>query len=844
MRPYALVYFYRRRLRVHAVQELFAGVGIAVAVALVFAAVVAEGSITGSAGQVVRAVVGPASLQLRARDGGGFDQRLLTRVERLPGVKQAAPLLEQTATIVGPQGRRVTVNLAGANISLAVLDGLAHTLPIATLSPSGVSLSRASADAVGISAPTSNASVLLELRGQAVPLKVSAVLGHEAVGALSRALVGVMPLGQVQQLAGLRGRITRVLVETKPGRQSAVRAELEGLAAGRLTVAPADQDVALLRQALGPSDLASGLFAAIGALLGLLFAFNAMLLTVPERRQAIADLRIAGATRLAIVEMVLFQALCLGLAASLVGLAAGYALSVGVLHQSSSYLAQAFTLGGGTVVGVRPLVLAAVGGVLATCLASGVPLLDLRHGRSRDAVYMEGGVPGNALGRTAHRQLFAAAAGLVTLASGLFVLIPSAAILATALLAVATLLAVPLALAALLRAAHWVAERWQRLTSLSIALISLRAVTVRSLALAATGAVALFGSVALGGSRADLLRGIRGVAHHYASDASIWVTSPRDNQATVEFQPGDRIARIAGVPGVARVRAFQGSFFDLGTRRPWVIARPPDSSPAIWSGQMVSGNANVASRRLREGGWAVLSTQIASEHHVRLGGTLTLPTPTGLAGLRVAATTTNFAWPTGVMFLSTSDYARLWGTSTPTALGVDVSPGADASSVQAAIARALGPHSGLEVSSAAARQGKIESAAREGLGQLGEISTLLLLAAIVAMAAALTSAIWQRRTSLATLRLSGVKPARLRRILMIESALMLSAGCITGALAGSYGQVVVDGYLKRVTGFPVAGIAASPRPIEVFALVVVAALTIGAIPGWLGSRVSPTLALE
>jgi hypothetical protein len=89
-----------------------------------------------------------------------------------------------------------------------------------------------------------------------------------------------------------------------------------------------------------------------------------------------------------------------------------------------------------------------------------------------------------------------------------------------------------------------------------------------------------------------------------------------------------------------------------------------------------------------------------------------------------------------------------------------------------------------------------------------------------------------------------VRPGRLRRILLIESSLMLGAGAITGAIAGSYGQIVVDGYLKRVTGFPVAGIAASPRPFEVFLAVVVAALAVGAVPGWFGSRVSPTLALE
>ena len=51
---------------------------------------------------------------------------------------------------------------------------------------------------------------------------------------------------------------------------------------------------------------------------------------------------------------------------------------------------------------------------------------------------------------------------------------------------------------------------------------------------------------------------------------------------------------------------------------------------------------------------------------------------------------------------------------------------------------------------------------------------------------------------------------------------MLGAGCLTGALAGIYGQVIIDGYLAHVTGFPVARVGASIRPLEVFVLVLVA----------------------
>ena len=68
---------------------------------------------------------------------------------------------------------------------------------------------------------------------------------------------------------------------------------------------------------------------------------------------------------------------------------------------------------------------------------------------------------------------------------------------------------------------------------------------------------------------------------------------------------------------------------------------------------------------------------------------------------------------------------------------------------------------------------------------------------------------------------------------------MLGAGCATGVLAGVYGQLVIDRYLRRVTGFPVATAASVARPLELFALVLVAVLLLSAIPGWLASRVRP-----
>ena len=192
---------------------------------------------------------------------------------------------------------------------------------------------------------------------------------------------------------------------------------------------------------------------------------------------------------------------------------------------------------------------------------------------------------------------------------------------------------------------------------------------MRSLALAGTGAVALFGSVALGGARGDLLRGIEGFAHSYSADASIWVGKPGDNQATVDFRADGAARRIARLEGVASVRAFQGGFLTLDGRRVWVLARPAGAEREVLHSQISGGNAASALTLLGRSGWIAVSKQIAEEHHLGIGGTLVLPTPSGPAPLRVAATTTNLAWSPGVIFMSTADYSRLWGTSTPTALG-------------------------------------------------------------------------------------------------------------------------------------------------------------------------------
>jgi putative ABC transport system permease protein len=283
---------------------------------------------------------------------------------------------------------------------------------------------------------------------------------------------------------------------------------------------------------------------------------------------------------------------------------------------------------------------------------------------------------------------------------------------------------------------------------------------------------------------------------------------------------------------------------NLTNRRVVIVARPPGTGGEVLRTQMVAGSFQSAREHLRAGGWIAVSKQFAEEQHVRIGQALKLPTPAGVSSFRLAAFTTNFGWPGGAILMNAADYSRLWTTHAPSALAVDFTPGTNLMQARHAILASLGANSGLEAIMAATWSERFDTLAGEGLGQLGNISTLLVLAAILAMAAALGSNIWQRRASLAELLLDGAPRRRLRRILLAESMLILSAGCLTGAIAGVYGQFVIDSYLKHITGFPVTGIATATRPIEIFALVIAAVLVLVSPPGWSASRVRPAHGLH
>ena len=836
-----LVHLYRVRLRSHAVQELLAGSGIAVGVALVLGVLIANASLTSSAAELVNQAVGSARLQIAARSQEGFDARLAHTTSQLKGVRVAAPVLRENVDVVGPHGRE-SIQLLGVTNSIVRLGGLGTKgLGLSGFHfVSGLLLSSSVAGQIG-AGPGDHVTVLAF--GRASTIKVGAVLKSSPFGPLASSPVGVTPLASAQRLSGLRGRVTQVLVEPDSGKNRLVAGELATLAAGRLNVVSADNELTLLDEAVRPNDQSTSLFAAISVMVGFLLALNAMLLTVPERRRFVADLRMQGYDWRQIVALLGFQAAVLGVSASAVGVLLGDLLSRAFLHRIPTYLTTAFPIGTHESLHVGTSLLAVGCGVLATMLASLSPALDLRPSRPTDAIFRDRSGGSEVLAPETPRRMLIVAAVSLTAISALVLLVPSLTVLGGVALALTALCLIPALFVGVARALQWTGERVPS-SSLIVVVSELRAITTRSVALAGIAALAVYGSVAIGGARADLLRGLDANFTQYLQTAQVWVTTGGNDLTTNAFEGAASTAAIAHTPGVASVRGYQGGFLDVGPRRLWIIARPPRDDSLIPSSQLLHGSLRGATRLLRAGGWATVSTGFAEERHLKVGAAFTLPTPSGGARFGVAAITTNLGWSPGAVIVNSDDFRRYWKTLQPTALEVNFRPGVSEAAARRAVAKAIAGHPGLGIQTFRERQAQYADDSRQGLYALSEIEALLLIAAALAVASALSAAVWQRRARLASLKIQGYDTAQLWRALLLESAIVLGVGCAVGAVAGVYGHALASRWLRLETGFPAPFEVGFGRVLLTLALLAFIALAVIALPGLAAARAPARTSLQ
>src|SRR6204780_4411575 len=520
-----IVAVYRARLRARAVlvQEAFAIVGIAVGVALLFATQVASTSLTGSVRELTREVVGNAQWQLDARGPDGFDERLLGEVRRLSAVKVAWPVLEQQANVIGPRGERA-VDLIGTDPRFANLGGsLLRRFSAEQLAAQrAIALPEPLAEAMG-AGPLQ--TIKLQIGAKVVTTLLAATLKQRDISRLVHSPVALAPVAYAQQVAGLNGRITRIFIEPEAGRRPQLQRALASVAGkAGANLEPADFDSTLFATAVAPESKSEALFSAISALVGFMFALNAMLISAPSRRKLLDEIRPHGATRLMIVQILLFDAVVLAVLACALGLLLGEVLSLAVFHSAPGYLSFAFPVGNDRIVTLRSVALAIGAGLAAAVAGVFWPLRDVLW----SGLHSQDGTD------HARRRSLRLIAGVACFLVAMFVLVvdADAAVVGNIALVLALVCLLPFLFDGLV-ALFGRTRRVFRGGATRLAFAQLRTPQSRgrSLAIAATAAIAVLGVVEFQGTQANLTAGLDASARGIDSSADVWVTPGGESNA-------------------------------------------------------------------------------------------------------------------------------------------------------------------------------------------------------------------------------------------------------------------------------------------------------------------------
>jgi putative ABC transport system permease protein len=817
------------------VQECFAILGIAVGMALLFASQVSSTSLARSETQLNTQLVGNAQLQLDARGPEGVGEGLLTQVRGASGVQVALPIYERQVNVIGARGER-SVDLIGMDPHSVHASGSllrrfsAHQL----VSLRAIALPEPIAEEIGAGPLV---QVKLQIGARRVETLLGATLGASTIAGLVRSPIAVASIGYVQRLADAQGRITRIFVRYDSAHEREARAALARIAERwNVNLVPGTFDSRLFAVAVAPESKSENLFSGISALVGFLFALNAMLITVPSRRRLIEDLRPHGATLGMTVQILLFDAAIIGVLACILGLALGDVLSIAVFHSTPGYLSFAFPVGNNRIVTWQSVALAVTAGmaaaifgvlwpvreILARPRAGTLPSAKRRRGRSATELIM---------------GLLCLGVTTATLAWD-----TTAALLGNVTLVIALVCLLPFLFDALVRLFELAANAFDGVSPLlAVTELQIPQTRVRSLAIAATAAVAVFGIVEFQGVGTNLNKGLGSSIRAMDSSADLWVIPSGSSslQTTVPFK-AENVAALSRLSGVSRLGLYRGSFLNWGQRRLWVFAPASDVESPVSADQLLSGDPTLASARVHAGGWAVLSQALAAEHHLHVGETFTLPSPRPQP-LRLAGVTTDLGWPPGAIMLSSNSYARAWASSEPSAYEIQTTPGVPLAAVRNRVSAALRSQPGLTVETAAEREQRHYAAAAQGLARLTQIRLLVLIAAILAVVGAIGAMIWQRRALIASLKCQGYGESVLWRWLLCEAAILLTAGSAIGALFGIYAQLLGSHFLASVTGFPIIINIEAVAAISSFGLLSVIAVAMLALPGYLAVRIRPSI---
>lgn len=791
-------------------------VGICLGVAAMASIDIVNRSVLHSFEDSINHIMGRAALQITGADSG-FPETMLDRIQNVPGVEYAVPVIETNANLAG--GKERSFMILGVDVlqdnqirDYSITDESADIPdPLLFLAkPDSILLTRTMAEREGI-------KIDQDIQVQTVQgiktFTVRGLLNPEGPAKVASGDIAVMDIYAAQMAFGKEGRIDRIDVSFLRGEDlDTIKGRIQAaLPDGYYVDTPAGR-TRQIEIMLTRFRKSIGLISFMAMFVGMYLIYNAVSISVVQRRKEIGILRALGTTQGQIIRLFLGETFVMATVASLLGIGLGIVfakLTVGIVAQSVTefYLKASVT----KLIFLWSDAVKTLGlGILASLAAAALPA---RAGTRITPISAIRILPYAEDGFLLGRKVRAASAFFVLLSMVMLIAYKagdaSSAIRSTAtmfLSMIFLLLGISLSTPFFLRRFITVAHRY--LASLMGAQGRLAGLNLqKNISRNAVAAAAIFFSISLFVSSSSMIYSLNKSLLDYidaVENCDILVSSghPIAMGGVPSIpMPEEMLAEIESVPGVLSADPFRKTYLNYNGRRIFLgsidIVRSMEYNPYI----IAEGRREDIRRLLPDQDYVMVNEGLAARHRLKPGDSIMLPTPDGPVRFGVVAVVVSYVSDSGSVWMDTNTYKRHWKDRLADNFAVRVKSKENIDAVREAILDRLGKERRIFALPSMEFKGEV----KKMLGRMflvnNAITFITMIIAGFGIIITLLASVLERTREIGILRSIGMKRRQISGVVIIESMLLGAAGGVLGAAAGMLiGWINLEGFFRLDLG--------------------------------------------
>ncbi|MBX9681355.1 MAG: FtsX-like permease family protein [Gemmataceae bacterium] len=798
---------------------------IAASIALGVATLVATQALNGTMSRAADFAANPMTgvADLIVQSSGTMEAALATKLNAVPGVKSVQPRIFDNVRL--PDYGDRSVLLMGLDLMNLKDVGDADKMGIKV--SDGAELRYAAQklkSAFGAPPPTIVGRELSkELNGDTfrvqktktgASFKLSRAGMIEANGDAA-ALAGFVILADLETAARAleltKGHVHRFDVVLERGADAkGARKKLEAALEGRATIRSLEEQNRATQSVMSGMQTGFTLCGLAALVVGMFLVFNALSVTVAERRHEIGILLAVGATRSQVLWLFAGEAFLLGLLGSLLGLPIGMGLAHLGLQPIQASLSEIFYAMDAQQVEITFGVVGSAGllGIATAVMASLIPAFQASRENPASAVRRVAKAP------TATRLI-------VQVAASATLIIVGAAMIATRawlparlgsyggimFVLVGTLVASPFLAALFARLIQPFIRRFLGIEWRLAADNLVRSPGRTGLVIGALAAGVSLVIQTAGVIRSNRLGILDWVDHSIGADLVVTSGSPVGSSGqsqAMSWELGQELEAIPNVEAALPVRFRQVPFADTN-----IMILTSDAGRAYgMEKSRVSKGAEVELYRKidEQSRAAIASDNMLALHGLRVGDTVRLPSPKGEIELTIIGHMPDYSWTHGTLVMNGREYREIWQDDRVDVFDVYVKTGGDrlatSEIAKEAIISRLGPQNALHALTKPELKDRIQGMIERLYGIAYSQQIVVMLVAGLGVVTALLISVLQRRREMGMLRAIGASRLQVIRSVLAEACLMGIIGTLIGLAVGiPLEWYVINVAILEETGF-------------------------------------------